>query len=186
MTKPILLTDLDDTLFPFADTWAQWHYTSTGNPIDEAMYWYYDVDAFLYNFLELQPHFINEVHLFEPQPVPQAHATLEKLSSDYQIIALTARNKDEWNQHTTSWVQQHTPYIQDIIYTRINKGEASIPKATVAHKLQAIALIDDHKHWIQSLPQHIKGYIVERPKPFPSDEGAVSWQYIYEDLTKKN
>jgi 5'(3')-deoxyribonucleotidase len=182
--KPILLTDLDDTLFPFADTWAQWQYTSTGNPIDEAMYWVYDVDAYLHNFLELQPSFINEVHLFEPLPVEQAHAALMELSHHYEVRALTARNHDEWSEHTESWVRTHAPYITEIHYTRMTKGGEVIPKATLAKKMKAHALIDDTKFWIEGLPSSVKGYIAKRPRPFPSDEGAVEWDFIKADLLK--
>lgn len=184
MKKPIILTDLDDTLFPFAGTWAEWHYTTTGEPIDEAMYWYYDVDAYLHNFLEKQKTFIDELHLFKPLPVEKASETLMKLSEDFQVIALTARNHDEWSNHTEEWVKLHAPYISDIHYTRKLKGEKSVPKALIADKLKAKALIDDTSHWINSLPSHIKGYVIQRPKPFPSDEGAVSWDFVYEDLSK--
>lgn len=182
--KPILLTDLDDTLFPFADTWAQWQYTSTGNPIDEAMYWVYDVDAYLHNFLELQPAFISEVHLFNPLPVEDAHTTLIELSHHYEIRALTARNHDEWGEHTEAWVSKHAPYISDVYYTRREKGGSVEQKATVAERLKAHALIDDSSYWINGLPSHIKGYIAKRPRPFPSDEGAVDWAFIKQDLLK--
>jgi hypothetical protein len=182
MKKPILLTDLDDTLFPFAKTWAEWQEKTLGMPIDEAMYWYYDVDAYLHNFLNLQEAFIGNLDKLDPKPVKEAHNKLELLSDDFQIIALTARNSDEWDTHTQEWVSKHAPFIQNVIYARRNKGDAATPKSKIAEKLKAVALIDDSKHWVQSLPAHIKGYLVERPKPFPSDAGAVSWDFIYNDL----
>jgi 5'(3')-deoxyribonucleotidase len=183
--KPILLTDLDDTLFPFAQTWSDWQDKTTGQPIDEALYWYYDIDAYLYNFLELQEKFISELHLLEPKPVPEAHETLITLSEHYNIVALTARNHDEWGTHTEEWVKAHTPYIQDIHYTRMQKGQPSVPKFKMAKKLKATALIDDTKHWIETLPSSIKGYVVKRPMPFASDSGAVTWDFILEDLLKQ-
>ena len=181
--KPILI-DLDETVFSFAASWDKWQQHTTGQPIDEALYWYYDIDTYIPNFLDKQEAFIKHLPVIKPKPIPEAMEALNVLSEHFQIQALTARNADEWLNETMFWTEKHLPFVADVHFTREGGGKPPVPKGVMADKLNAFALIDDAKMWIDTLPQHIKGYIVERPDGFASDEGAMSWTAITEDIMK--
>lgn len=177
MNKKILI-DLDETVFAFAHSWSIWMEETTGQQIDEALYWYYDIEMYIPDFLTEQEKFISHLKHIKPKPIPDALEALTILSQHYHIEALTARNKDQWSKETEFWVTKHLPFVNDIHYTRDKIGVPARIKGDVAHELKAHALIDDTKHWIETLPAHIKGYLVRRPHNFASDAGALTWEQI--------
>lgn len=182
--KPILI-DLDETVFSFAASWDKWMQHTTGQSIDEALYWYYDIDAYIPNFLDKQEEFIKHLPVIKPKPIPEAMDSLLVLSEHFHIKALTARNADEWREETMFWTQKHLPFVTEVHFTREGGGKPPIPKGVMADQLNAFALIDDAKMWIDTLPPHIHGYIVERPDGLASDSGAMSWVEITEDILQK-
>lgn len=182
--KKTILIDLDETVFSFAASWNRWLQNTTGQTIDEALYWHYDIDAYIPNFLEKQEEFIKHLPVIKPKPVPEAYNALIIISDHYHIQALTARNADEWKEETEFWTSKHLPFVSDIHYTRKAGGKPATSKGIIADRLNAHALIDDTKHWIDSLPPHIKGYVVKRPDGLASDEGAMHWHEIQADLIR--
>lgn len=183
--KPILI-DLDETVFSFAASWDQWMQHTTGQSIDEALYWYYDIDAYIPDFLGKQEAFIKHLPIIKPKPVPAAMEALTVLAEHFHIQALTARNEDEWQEETLFWTQKHLPFVTDVHFTRKGGGKPPIPKGIMAEKLNAFALIDDAKMWIDTLPKHILGYIVKRPDGLASDDGAISWEEIKIDILNRH
>lgn len=181
--KPLLI-DLDETVFSFAASWDLWLQHTRKSNIDEALYWYYDIDAYIPNFLEEQEEFIKDLKRIKPKPVPEAMDALPVLAEHYHIVALTARNKDHWETETEFWVGKHLPFVESIYYTREVKGQEATPKHVIASELNAFALIDDTAFWVETLPAHIRGYVVKRPDGLASDDGAMSWTDIKEDLLK--
>lgn len=184
VNRKIILIDLDETVFSFAASWDKWVLHTTGQNIDEALYWHYDIDTYIPNFLDKQEEFIKHLPKIKPQPVPEAMESLDVLHKHFDIQALTARNEDEWGAESRFWISKHLPFVTGIHFTREAGGKPPIPKSVKAVELGAHALIDDTKHWIDTLPAHIKGYVVKRPDGLASDAGAVSWKYIEEDLLK--
>lgn len=182
--KKTVLIDLDETVFSFAASWDKWLQHHKNETIDEALYWYYDIDAYIPNFLEEQEEFIKDLKRIKPKPVPEAMEHLPIIAEHYRISALTARNADHWKVETEFWVEKHLPFVEEIHYTRNTKGQPAIPKHTFAEELKAFALIDDTSYWVETLPPHIKGYIVRRPDGLASDRGAITWKEIAEDLLK--
>lgn len=181
--KPVLI-DLDETVFSFAASWDKWQQHTTGQPIDEALYWHYDIDLYIPNFLDKQEAFIKDLKHIKPKPVPEAMEHLPRIAEKYPIMALTARNADHWEKETEFWVAKHLPFVSEVHYTRKVRGGRVTPKHTVAKNLDAHALIDDTAHWVKTLPPEIKGYVVKRPDGLASDEGAMGWDEIAEDLLK--
>lgn len=180
--KPILI-DLDETVYPFLSTWDKWmKHTNRGAVDYDAFVWYYDLDLYLSNHVEKTPDFIAYQHILEPQPIPEAMTALLDIAEYYPIMALTARNKADWSNATDLWVEQHLPFVKDIHYVRENRGDDAIPKGIVASQLNAQALIDDTAYWIDSLPTDIDGYIVTRPQPIASDNGAEPWHLIADKI----
>lgn len=176
--KQKILIDLDETVFSFAANWDKWMQHTTGQSIDEALYWYYDIDAYIPNFLDKQEEFIKHLPVIKPKPIPEAMEALTVLAEHFHIQALTARNADEWKAESLYWVNKHLPFVTDVHFTRDGGGKPPVPKGVMADQLKAFALIDDTKYWIDTLPNHIKGYVVKRPDGLASDEGAMSWEQI--------
>lgn len=179
----IVLIDLDETVYPFLHTWNMWIQENEGQTVDEAFYWYYDLDMYMPGFLEKQADFIEASKLLNPKPIQEASASLDIISKHYNIVAVTARNENEWKDVTETWVVEHLPFVTDIYFTRREHGEVATPKHVFAEKLNAHALIDDTAFWVETLPAHVRGYVVKRPNGFASDAGAVTWEHITSDLT---
>lgn len=181
--KPILI-DLDETVYPFLHTWNRW-LEQKGQTVDEAFYWFYDLDLYLVDMLQKQPDFIEATRELRPEPLPEAMQALTRIAEHYPITAVTARNANEWQDITEDWVGEHLPFVTDIYFTRDGKQPEPTPKGIIAEKLNAYALIDDTAAWIQTLPENVRGYIVERPHGYASDYGAVSWERITLDILRK-
>lgn len=180
--KPILI-DLDEVVYPFIHTWDKWLKDEKGLGVDwDAFVWHYDLDLYLSNHVEKQPEFVSAAPGLDPQPIQEAVHALQLLSEDYPIMALTARNSEDWHGATHDWIGRHLPFVKDIHFARHGRGEAATPKGVIADQLKAKALIDDTAFWIETLPSHIDGFVLKRPAPLASDEGAVSWDYILNQL----
>jgi hypothetical protein len=181
--KPVLV-DLDEVLYPFVHTWDLWLQHTKNQTVDwEALVWYYDLDLYLPKYVDLQPDFVKaHVDLLNPQPIPGSIEALSLIASSHPIIACTARNSQDWSGTTEKWLATHAPFISDVVYIRNGRGHDPIPKGEIAKKLKAHAHIDDTKHWIDTLPPSIKGYVLKRPAPLASDEGAKTWDQIVSDI----
>lgn len=182
--KPVLV-DLDEVLYPFIHTWDEWLSHTKNESVDwEALVWYYDLDLYLPRYIEKQPEFVkaHSLEIIDPKPIPGSIEALSKIASEYPIMACTARNAEDWTEATEKWLGEHAPFISDIIYIRNGRGHEPVSKGEIARKLNAKAHIDDTKHWIDSLPSHIKGYVLKRPAPLASDAGAITWDAVVLDL----
>lgn len=183
MIEHPVLIDLDETVYPFLNTWDLWMANTEGKTIDEAFYWHYDLDLYMPGFLEKQAAFIAASEEINPEPLPEAMASLELISKRFPIKAVTARNENEWRDTTESWIVEHLPFVTDVYFARKDGVIPPTPKHVIAEKLAAYALIDDTAFWVETLPEHVKGYVVKRPNGFASDAGAISWGQIAYELT---
>lgn len=182
--RPILI-DLDETVYPFLHTWDAW-LQRQGKSVDwDAFVWFYDIDSYLHDHIELQPHFLAEQHVLDPQPIPEAVAALTLLHSEFPIIACTARNGADWHEATTEWLHRHLPFVNDVVFTRTERGDSAVRKAQVAERLNALALIDDTSEWLKDLPAETEGYLVKRPQPLASDAGALDWHEIADAIMRR-
>ncbi len=181
--KPVLV-DLDEVLYPFIHTWDEWLFRTQNQNVDwEALVWHYDLDLYLPKYVEKQPDFVKaHLSIVDPKPIPGSIESLSLIAQQYPIMACTARNAIDWRNATEKWLGEHAPFISDVIYIRDGRGHDPISKGEIADKLKAKAHIDDTKFWVDSLPSHVKGYVLKRPSPLASDPGAVSWEEIVEDL----
>ena len=182
MHQPVLI-DLDETVYPFIETWNRWLHYNGEHPVDlDAFSWWYDLDLYLTEHVERQPDFISAQKQLKPKPIPEALENLQRIAQYYPIVALTARNKEDWYEETKFWVNKRLPFVENIYYSRLKRGSEAKPKQIIADQLNAYALIDDTKMWVDGLPDYIRGYVVKRPSPLASDAGAKSWEEIAEDL----
>lgn len=179
MTRPVLLIDLDETVFPFIHTWDRWLHTQGKQGVDyDALVWYYDVELYLPHHLEAQPDFVAALAALDPQPIPEAIHELTNLADLYDIRVCTARNARDWGASTATWVAEHLPFVTHIDHTRQDRGQDATPKRAFAEQMRAHALIDDTAAWVHDLPDFTAGLLVRRPSPLASDPGALSWQTI--------
>lgn len=185
--RPVLV-DLDEVLYPFVHTWDQWLIQIQKPAVDwDSLVRNYDLDLYLTKYIDLQPDFVkaHRSFLVDPKPIPGSIEALSLIAREHPIIACTARNAEDWRGETETWLTEHAPYISDVVYIREGRGHEPIPKSDVAKKLNAHAHIDDTKHWIDTMPASVKGYVLKRPSPLASDEGAITWDAILLDIFKK-
>lgn len=182
-TRPILI-DLDETIYPFVHTWDKWATLREHEPVNwEALGKHYDLDLHLPEHIEFASDFLSEHHLIEPLPPQEAFRVIAFASEHFPIIVCTARNENDWKQATADWVEKHLPFVDSILHTRTHRGADAIPKGIVCEKMNALALIDDHKQWIETLSPNTIGYLIKRPAPLASDFGAMEWHEVETHLT---
>lgn len=181
--KKVILIDIDESIYPFAHTFHDWLTTQSRSLPWEDLSIEYDLDKYLHDHVALQPHFVKaHGHIVNPQPIVEALEALELLHPHYILRACTARNRYDWEELTEKWVGEHFPNIDDIIYTREERGDDAVHKKHLAQHHKAHALIDDTALWVQDLPEHTHGFVVERPKPLASDREAKTWKEISSTL----
>jgi 5'(3')-deoxyribonucleotidase len=182
MRQPVII-DLDETVYPFIETWSRWLHLNGEGPLDiDSFRWWYDLDLYLSEHVERQPDFIEAQKKLKAKPIPEAFENLQRIAQYYPIIALTARNKQDWYEETAFWINKRLPFVENIYYSRLKRGSEAVPKNVIAEQLNAYALIDDTKHWVDGLSENIRGYVVKRPFPLASDANARSWDDIAEEL----
>lgn len=183
MKKPILLIDIDEVLYPFTQVWYDWA-EQHGKDLNAFKHLTtdYDVDQYIPYHLDELPLFLETYDPTKILPYDNAAEAVRTLSTQYEIIAVTARDKVNYEQPTQEWLKHHIPEIKEVIFTRTYFKGTPLPKAEVAAILSAEVLIDDTSTWVEGLPENVKGYVIERQAPLKSDNGAVSWQQILTEL----
>lgn len=182
--RPVLI-DLDETIYPFVHTWNEWLSLRDHGPVNwEALGTKYDLDLHMPGHIEYAVDFLSEHHLVEPTPLADAFKVISFAAEHFPIIACTARNEHDWKDATNHWVGKHLPFVNGIIHTRSHRGAHAIPKGQVCDEVNALALVDDHKEWIDTLSPTTIGYLVKRPAPLACDPGAMEWHEVEADLRR--
>lgn len=146
--KPVIAVDIDDVLFPFVDGVADYHNALKGTRLTVG-------DFFTYNFAEvwgtdreeteeIVAGFLGADNL-ELRPVEGAAEALTRLSHDFDIVLVTARNQ-VFEAETASWLRRHLPDLfQHVIFAgNPHDGRPYRPKGIICQELEAQLLIDDH------------------------------------------
>ena len=182
-SRPILF-DLDETVYPFLATYERWlAWRHPGKTVDmEAFVWFYDIDAYMSDYLDFQEAFVKDLPSLNVEPIAEGLKGLTQLAATYPLYGCTARNRTDWEGVTEPWLKEWFPFVDDLIYAREERGMPARRKADIAVELDAFALIDDTASWMEDLPAYIKGYVVDRPKPLANDVGSVPWSWIVGDI----
>lgn len=158
MNKPVIAVDIDDVLFPFVDGIAAYHNNLKGTNLTVD-------DFFSYNFVEVWGGEVDEterivesflgmdqLHL---QPVHGAKEALARLSQDFEVVLVTARNQ-LFESATSAWLQHHLPelFSQVIFAGNHHDGRPYRPKGVICEELGARLLIDDHPRNLLSVAEH--------------------------------
>ncbi len=195
-TRPVIAIDIDDVLFPFVDGIASYHNELKGTNLT--------VDDFVsYNFHEVWGGDVEEteqmVHAFlsmdhlRLQPIPGAKDALARLSEDFTVVLVTARN-ELFAQETVTWLRHHLPSLfSHVIFAgNPHDGRPFRPKGIICEELGAQLLIDDHPRNLLSAAEHgIDGVLFGtkawsvRPEAATRITPCVDWEaaltYIYDE-----
>lgn len=178
MTHPVIAIDIDDVLFPFVDGIAEYHNTIKGTNLTVD-------DFFSYSFAEvwggdvveterIVQTFLGMDHV-RLQPVDGAKEALGRLSQDFDIVLVTARNQ-MFQQETEAWLRHHFPALfSHVIFAgNPHDGLPFRPKGVICEELGARLLIDDHPGNLLSAAEHdIEGILF----------GTKAWSVVPESST---
>lgn len=182
--KRVVLVDIDEVLFPFAQAYARWLAANSSLTINVDKLRAYDVPrAVGPQHLELVCQFLSDpaVLLLETPIVEGAEAVC-RLADTSRLIACTSRRQRYEGQSTEAWLSRHLPVIDDVIFTRAWWSGVATTKSYFAHKLGARALIDDTGVNLYGLPIGCRGLLMRRPVGLMSEEGAQGWPSVLRQL----
>lgn len=177
--KPVIAVDIDDVLFPFVDGIAAYHNKLKGTALTAK-------DFISYNFHEVWggdqqetddiiDAFLSRDHL-QLQPVAGAKEALERLSGDFDVFLVTARN-ELFADSTASWLRRHLPDLfRHVIFAgNPHDGRPYQPKGVICESIGAQLLIDDHPANLKSAAEcGIKGVLF----------GSHAWSVIDAPLAR--
>lgn len=145
MAKPLVLVDVDDTLYPLIDSLRQLDVTPCPD-IDT------DLRDYPWNIWgevdELALRKLIEFFKYEGmdvQPIPGADVALHQLADRFRLEVVTARPRGA-EQVTRDWIKKHFPKIfAEVHFTHRDSlsSPRDISKIEVARQLRARYLIDD-------------------------------------------
>jgi 5'(3')-deoxyribonucleotidase len=177
--KPVIAVDIDDVLFPFVDGIAAYHNDLKGTTLTAK-------DFISYNFHEVWggnqletdgiiDAFLSRDHL-QLLPISGAKEALERLSADFDIFLVTARN-ELFSDSTSSWLRHHLPGLFQHVFFAGNPhdGRPYQPKGVICQQLGAQLLIDDHPSNLKSAAEcGVKGILF----------GSHAWSVADSQLAK--
>lgn len=185
MSKPILLVDLDECIFPYAINYIPWLRDAHGIIVDwphpDGEHDHFDSNPW---HGQLDSAFINDRATQNIAPRADALEATIQLAEKYTLGICTARYKSSHEEASLAWISKWLPHFSFTIFTYVGFGKPGVPKGTVAKELGAVALIDDRDMHLLTLPSEVPGFLVERTRPIPSDKGALPWSDVTETLMR--
>lgn len=196
VTRTVIAIDIDDVLFPFVDGIADYRNRLKGTNLTVD-------DFFSYNFAEVWggdvaeteetvQSFLGMDHL-HLQPVDGAKEALARLSQDFDIVLVTARNQI-FEAETVAWLRHHLPTLfSHVIFAgNPHDGRPFRPKGIICQELGARLLIDDHPRNLMSAAEYgVEGILFGtkawsvQPEFSTSITACADWaavlKYIYND-----
>lgn len=196
MTKPIIVCDIDDVVFPFIPGMAD-HYNQLRGASLTAE------DFVSFNLTEVWGGTMEEtneiVHTFlseqrlHLQPLDGAVEAFTRLKEDFDIVMVTARN-GMFEENTTAWLRVHFAdlFSHAIFAGNPHDGNPYRTKGEICKELQAALIIDDFPGNILSARDHgtdgiffgTKQWTLDGARDYPDVAHCRDWQetleYIYE------
>jgi len=161
MQKPIIAVDIDDVLAQSTDALRltvnerlginlqPQHYQIPGD------YWgYYEyvwAEQGIEDRISMDDiHELMKSHQLHVQPTPGAAIALKKLTNDYELIVITARDSN-WQDVTMEWLSQHFPGIfSRVVFAAGHQGLNNKSKGEICIEEAAAWLIDDNVQHAQT------------------------------------
>jgi uncharacterized HAD superfamily protein len=148
VNKPIIAVDIDDVLVPHVEDLISWHNKEYGTKMDLVHYhsknpkdWGSET---IEEAIKRVQRFFTTREFLEAQPINEAAEVLKKLSENFRLIVITARD-NIIEDATRSWLDKHFPEIfhETHFTARFNLGNQNRSKSAVALAADAKFLIDD-------------------------------------------
>jgi 5'(3')-deoxyribonucleotidase len=147
ISKPVIVFDLDEVLFPFMQNFLLWY-----NKREQTNY---QLDSVIqYNFSDSWPItrekikqevliFSKEMDLLDVKPLSGSEESIKTLSFKYDLIIVTARNQEMQTQ-TEKWLDMWFPKMfSQIYFTGHFFDQTPKNKAYYCGQVKAKAVIDD-------------------------------------------
>lgn len=154
VSKPVIVCDIDDVVFPFIPAMARHYndaYKATLTPEDFISYNFNEVwggsqeeaNRIIEEFLSIPR--------LELRPIDGAVEAFRRLSRDFDIVMVTARN-GIFESQTTVWLRAHFPELfREVIFAgNPHDGRGFRTKGEICKELGAVLIIDDYPANIQS------------------------------------
>lgn len=175
MAKPVIVCDFDDVLFPLIEGLSDHHNDAHGTTLTPE-------DFVSYNFNEVwggsqqEANLIIEAFLANDnlhlEPLPGVQAALTRLSQDFQLVIVTARNH-LFEPSTVRWLRHRLPDLfSEVVFAgNHHDGRGFRTKGEICRELQALLIIDDHPANLASAVQQGTDAILFGTKAWSSLEG---------------
>lgn len=180
----IILVDLEETVFPEAYSYNEWLWKNHGLLLDPLQLEKHKVGRILgKNHKKFYTEFINNpLTIYKQKPRLDALASLSLLQETHTIVLCSDRMEEKHGDGTRSWVEQHLPFIQDIIYTK-NKNHTQ-RKQDIVKKVKPVAFIDDESRNFKKINSHCAAILIQKNYPRVSEPNAVTWRVAVKKLQK--
>lgn len=147
-TRPVIAVDIDDVLFPFIEGLAEYHNGLKGTQLtadDFTTYHLREVWGGTQEETEEIVHAFLAADRLHLQPCDGVKQALERLSADFDVVLVTARNQ-AFEAPTVTWLRHHLPDLfADVMFAgNPYDGRPYRPKGLICQELGARLLIDDH------------------------------------------
>lgn len=148
MSKPVIVCDIDDVVFPFIDgmvTHYNSHYDAALTAEDYVSFDFTDVwggtQEEANNIVE---EFLN-TDMLHLEPKAGVVEAFTKLKQDFDIVMVTARN-GVFEENTTLWLRTHLSdlFSHAIFVGNPHDGRPYRSKGEICKELGAVLIIDDH------------------------------------------
>lgn len=154
MSKPVIAVDIDDVIFPFIPELIKHYNLRKGADLTLEDFKIYHFSQVWGNTEEeanaIVAEFLTQdlVHL---QPLPGAQQAFDRLSRDFDIVLITARN-GLFAPSTTQWLQAHFQGLfEDVIFAGNPHDTIEYrEKGIICQEVGAAVLIDDSPGNLQS------------------------------------
>lgn len=181
--KPVIAVDCDEVLCYFNESLMNFHnefYNTTLTIEDFSnfqlhMVWGGTQEDTNKKFVQ----FYQTLHFQNLKPVPGAFESLKKLTKNYSLVVVTARDHHLWD-HTKKYLDTHYPDIFDDLLHGNHYGQGlKITKHDLCKKVGALMLIDDNVGYINEVTSRGLQGIVFGKYPWNQDHK------ISHDLVKR-
>ena len=180
----LILLDVDEVLFPFADAYDAWLTRRRGFGLDAALKARYRIEESAgahHNRLVVE--FLNDPHtVTDTEPIEGALAAVGQLSKLCRLVACTSRHQSDEGAATRAWLKHWFPAIEDVVFVRDVRGGEKREKAAVCRELGAAALVEDSAEHLEGLYSGTLGVLVRRPHGLNSAAGSLPLEEAVEVL----
>lgn len=195
MNKIKIAIDLDDTLVPTVELLVKEMFKDKSFPAFRGYQsikdFTYEEEVALYQYIRQT---LNKQEIAEFKPISGSVSAIKKLSKDFELYILTARNTDIKN-HTQTWVKHHYPKIfKDIIFSKyVIEGKFVKTKGEICKEMGISLIVDDNLEYITDCDKHgIKTILFDYKGNYGWSKGkapkktklANTWKEVFEIIKK--